>query len=87
MDLLVGSFALRVGLPFFPDFQLPGKQKIFGIPAITWDSENLRDSGKFAGKYFELDYLATREVTKTFFLISAFFLSNSKHFFVVVLMN
>ena len=68
-----------LGFPFFPDFQLPGKWKNFrNFPEIPGNfrdpgnPRNIRDLGNsgeiFSGKFSELDYLATRAVTKTFVL-------------------
>ena len=58
-------------ISLFPDFQLPGKREIFrnfsGNPGKSTGSRKSRGFGKFPGKFPELDYLATREMTKTFF--------------------
>ena len=64
---------------FFPGFQLPGKEKLskifpvmpgyFWDPKNPWNYRNSRNFREIFPKIFpELDYLATRGVTKTFFL-------------------
>ena len=72
------SYDAVLGFPFSRIFNFPGNEKfseIFsGIPKNFRNPENPRDSRNsnsrkiFLGKFPKLDYLATRGVTKTFFL-------------------